>query len=70
MDQIEKELRLVAVRNQIAKRIRRVCSNLSPDEFETLLDRMTLLRYKYECLPNLPSATIDDTSSETLELRR
>ena len=73
MEQTEKQTRLVVLRNEIANRIKRVCSNLAPEEVDELIDRMTLVRYKYDFLPNLPSIPNSDatsSTSESLELRR
>jgi hypothetical protein len=37
-------------RAQIAERIGRLCTNLSPEEFDALLDRMAGIQCKYEML--------------------
>ena len=42
---------IAAARREIAKRIARFCTALSPDEFDTLLDRMALVQWKYEVMP-------------------
>lgn len=39
---------LARARAQIAQRIARFCKNLSPAEFEALLDRMAGIQCKYE----------------------
>jgi len=39
---------LARARAEIAKRIARFCTNLSPVEFDTLLDRMAGIQCKYE----------------------
>lgn len=39
---------LARARAQIAQRIARLCKNLSPAEFEALLDRMAGIQCKYE----------------------
>ena len=41
---------LARARAQIAERIARFCTNLSPEEFEALLDRMAGIQCKYELL--------------------
>lgn len=37
-------------RAKIAERVARFCTNLSPEEFEALLDRMAGIQCKYELL--------------------
>lgn len=44
---------IAAARREIAKRIARFCTSLSPEEFNALLDRMAHIQWKYETMPNL-----------------
>ncbi len=43
---------IAAARREIARRIARFCTSLSPQEFERLLDRMALIQWKYDVLPH------------------
>jgi hypothetical protein len=54
MDERVKEERIAQARAEIAKRIRSVCDGLAPADLEKLLDRMALIQWKYEILPNVP----------------
>ena len=49
MDKLKAEA-IGRARAQIAERIARFCTSLSPDEFEALLDRMAGIQCKYESL--------------------
>jgi hypothetical protein len=42
---------IAAARNEIAKRIARFCTTLTPEEFELLLDRMARVQWKYQVMP-------------------
>jgi hypothetical protein len=44
---------IAAARREIARRIGRFCSGLSPEEFDALLDRMAHVQWKYDTLPNI-----------------
>lgn len=44
---------VAAARREIAKRIARFCTALTPEEFDALLDRMAHVQWKYDTLPNL-----------------
>ena len=44
---------IAAARREIAKRIARFCTALSPEEFDALLDRMAHVQWKYDTLPNI-----------------
>lgn len=44
---------IAAARREIAKRIARFCTTLSPEQFDALLDRMAHIQWKYETLPNV-----------------
>jgi hypothetical protein len=44
---------IAAARSDIARRIARFCTSLSPQEFERLLDRMAHIQWKYDVLPHL-----------------
>ena len=44
----ERRVRFEEIRAEIAKRVRAVCSEMTPDEFEALLSRMARLQLKYE----------------------
>jgi len=43
---------IAAARREIARRVARFCTSLSPEEFERLLDRMALIQWKYEVFPH------------------
>jgi hypothetical protein len=42
---------IAAARSEIAKRIARFCTTLSPEEFDLLLDRMANVQWKYQVMP-------------------
>ena len=42
---------IAAARNEIAKRISRFCTTLTPEELELLLDRMARVQWKYQVMP-------------------
>ena len=44
---------IALARREIARRIARFCTSLSPQEFERLLDKMAHIHWKYDVLPNL-----------------
>ena len=44
---------IAIARREIARRIARFCTSLSPQEFERLLDRMALIHWKYDVEPFL-----------------
>jgi hypothetical protein len=48
MDEHRKIEAIAAARREIARRIARVCTSLSPEEFDKLLDRMAGIQWKYE----------------------
>jgi hypothetical protein len=52
MDDRRKADAIAAARREIARRIARFCTSLSPEEFEKLLDRMALIHWKYEIFPH------------------
>ena len=47
---------IAIARREIARRIARFCTSLSPQEFECLLDRMAHIQWKYDVLPNVDFA--------------
>ena len=51
MDDRRKSEAIAAARREIARRIARFCTTLSPEEFERLLDRMAQIQWKYEVFP-------------------
>jgi hypothetical protein len=51
MDDRRKAEAIAAARREIARRIARFCTSLSPEEFEKLLDRMAQIHWKYEVFP-------------------
>jgi len=55
MDETRKAEAIAAARREIARRIAKFCTSLSPEEFDRLLDRMAYVQWKYEVLPNVPS---------------
>jgi hypothetical protein len=56
MDDRRKREALAAARNEIARRLARICSSLPPEEFDKLLDRMARVHWKYDVLPLVPGA--------------
>ncbi len=42
---------IAAARREIARRIARFCTALSPEEFDALLDRMAHIQWKYDVMP-------------------
>jgi hypothetical protein len=42
---------IAAARREIAKRISRICTSLTPEEFDALLDRMARVQWKYDVMP-------------------
>jgi hypothetical protein len=48
-----KEEAMAIARREIARRIARFCTSLSPQEFERLLDRMAHVQWKYDVMPHL-----------------
>ena len=55
---------IAEARRQIARRIARFCTSLSPQEFERLLDRMANVYWKYDVLPHLDSLVEEETDNE------
>ena len=51
MDDRRKKEAIEAARREIARRIARFCSSLSPEEFDRLLDRMAHVQWKYDVFP-------------------
>lgn len=58
---------VAAARREIAKRIARFCTTLSPEEFEALLDRMAHVQWKYDMMPNIEEPP--DLARELRQLR-
>jgi hypothetical protein len=55
---------IAEARRQIARRIARFCTSLSPQEFERLLDRMAHIQWKYDVLPHLDFLIEEDRDNE------
>jgi hypothetical protein len=53
MDDRRKCETIAAARREIARRIERFCTTLSPEEFDCLLDRMAHVQWKYEVFPHI-----------------
>jgi hypothetical protein len=51
MDNKRKAEAVAAARREIARRIARYCTSLSPEEFDKLLDRMAHVQWKYDVMP-------------------
>ncbi len=51
MDEKRKSEGIAAARREIAMRIARFCTSLSPEELDALLDRMAFLQWKYDVMP-------------------
>ena len=59
---------IAAARLEIARRIARFCTSLTPAEFERLLDKMVHIRWKYDILPDLDPTTFEfDDRPDVLE---
>jgi len=58
MDAKRKAEAIAAARHEIARRIARFCTGLSSGEFNTLLDRMAHVQWKYDVFP-----LVDEPSS-------
>ncbi len=58
---------IAAARREIARRIARFCTGLSPQEFESLLDRMAHVQWKYDTLPNIAEPDIERQLRELME---
>lgn len=56
MDDRRKLEAIAAARREIARRIARVCTSLTPEEFDKLLDRMAGVQWKYDVLPPILEA--------------
>ena len=56
MDDRRKLEVIAAARREIARRIARVCTSLSPEEFDKLLDRMAGVHWKFDVLPAILEA--------------
>jgi hypothetical protein len=63
MSDLRKAEAIAVARREIARRIARFCTSLSPQEFERLLDRMANIHWKYDVLPNL-DLVFDDGDEE------
>ena len=57
---------IATARLQIARRIARFCTALSPAEFERLLDKMVGVHWKYDVLPHLDPLELHRDESEEL----
>jgi hypothetical protein len=51
MDDRRKIEAIAAARREIARRIARFCTSLSPEEFDRLLDWMASVQWKYDVRP-------------------
>ena len=51
MDDPRKAGAIAAMRREIALRVARFCTCLSPEELDKLLDRMAHIQWKYEVFP-------------------
>jgi hypothetical protein len=51
---------IAAARHEIARRIARFCTKLTPEEFDALLDRMAHVQWKYDTMPNLGETAESD----------
>jgi len=56
---------IATARREIARRIARFCTSLSPQEFERLLDRMAQIHWKYDVLPHLDFLVEDEQGDST-----
>ena len=58
---------IAAARREIARRIARFCTGLSPDEYNALLDRMAHVQWKYDTLPNIGEPDVERQLRELME---
>ena len=60
---------IAAARREIAKRIARLCTSLSPEELDALLDRMAHVQWKYDVRPIIaePPPHIQEQLRETMD---
>ncbi|MEA2764714.1 MAG: hypothetical protein QOK07_1118 [Gemmatimonadaceae bacterium] len=58
---------IAAARREIARRIARFCTGLSPEEYNALLDRMAQVQWKYDTLPNVAEPDIKKQLRELME---
>jgi len=65
MNDRRKAEEIATARREIARRIARFCTSLSPQEFERLLDRMALIHWKYDVLPHLDFLVEDEQDEST-----
>jgi hypothetical protein len=68
MDDTRKAEAIAAARREIARRIAKVCTSLTTEDFDRLLDRMAFVHWKYDVLPNVPSDS-DSTHESTSAAR-
>jgi len=64
MSERRKAEAIAAARREIARRIARFCTSLSPQEFERLLDRMAHVQWKYDVHPNQDFMLEEDDEPE------
>lgn len=58
---------IAAARREIARRIERFCTALSPEEYNALLDRMAQVQWKYDALPNIGEPDVERKLRELME---
>jgi hypothetical protein len=58
---------IAAARREIARRIARFCTGLSPEEYDALLDRMAQVQWKYDTLPTIAEPEIERQLRELME---
>ena len=56
---------IATARREIARRIARFCTSLSPQEFERLLDRMAFIQWKYDVLPTIDFTVAEEQDENT-----
>jgi len=57
MEDSRKSEAIAAARREIARRIARFCTTLTEEEFNSLLDRMAYVQWKYEVAPLMAEST-------------
>jgi len=65
MSDRRKSKAIAMARREIARRIARFCTSLSPQEFERLLDRMAFIHWKYDVLPHVDLTVADEQDENT-----
>ena len=69
MDEKRKSEGIAVARREIARRIARFCTSLSPEELDALLDRMAFVQWKYDVMPLISEPLISEPQGVERQLR-